>query len=577
MVLRIESLSQLPSLTTIDPHSVGDPNAPEKFQDPLYSCFGTGPDRDIAYRWLAWHRDPAGNLVSDDKLFRYNGKDFVGRVSVGYGYLSGVPNTPSARIKKIREKVTQYRTSHPAAPAKENASPGEPLEAYRYASLVGIEQMATSIRNKYGNARAVLEAMPGYSEEQARAVVAEIDKASGASASYATVRVATKSILPVALAVGRAVQQAIGIIQSDVSDKEKAYLGFQAAADLVALVPVYGTFVSAAMKTALSFWGGALEREKAEKEEYRRISGELITGVIKRTNDVGMPILFHALSPSTVYFSPASRIDAPANQYRGAFKGSPWQLPVYEALLHSEDVFMGRAKNEKGEVVGGLTSRQRDSIKEWWATAVMFMSDPAVYDVFDALGRDVLDGSVASDEQVMLVAAPIAASRGLDVDTFAKKLHAVSKGWRGETEGIVRSMNRDYTSRDWSIEDEIRRRDPLGKKSAYDVPFFDYEWKFCRDASNPPVQNAWWLNLAALTRDALALADDIEERRTLIARGTAQTASTSSSSLVLPAAAGIVLPAAAGIVAGLAFGGPIGVAVGIGALVVSRLFNSDKK
>jgi len=38
----------------------------------------------------------------------------------------------------------------------------------------------------------------------------------------------------------------------------------------------------------------------------------------------------------------------------------------------------------------------------------------------------------------------------------------------------------------------------------------------------------------------------------------------------------LILPAAVGIVAGLAFGGPIGIAVGIGALVVSKMFNSKK-
>jgi hypothetical protein len=55
---------------------------------------------------------------------------------------------------------------------------------------------------------------------------------------------------------------------------------------------------------------------------------------------------------------------------------------------------------------------------------------PDVKRVFTALGNDEDGGMWASDEQVMLVAAPIAVANNIDVDRLAEELWKRSAGWR---------------------------------------------------------------------------------------------------------------------------------------------------
>lgn len=70
-----------------------------------------------------------------------------------------------------------------------------------------------------------------------------------------------------------------------------------------------------------------------------------------------------------------------------------------------------------------------NSVHRWWTLASTFMSDERVGSVFSAMCADSLGGTIASDEQVMVVAAPIAVAYGLDVDTLAVKLYESSIGW----------------------------------------------------------------------------------------------------------------------------------------------------
>jgi len=69
-------------------------------------------------------------------------------------------------------------------------------------------------------------------------------------------------------------------------------------------------------------------------------------------------------------------------------------------------------------------------MRRWWALAAQLMAYGDVAAIFAALGDDAGGGTVASDEQVLLVAAPIAASRGLPIWDFAQALYDTSLGWR---------------------------------------------------------------------------------------------------------------------------------------------------
>lgn len=77
-----------------------------------------------------------------------------------------------------------------------------------------------------------------------------------------------------------------------------------------------------------------------------------------------------------------------------------------------------------------LSFEQKRNISEWWSSALTLMADKDVKEVFNALGRN--KGLFGNDEQVLLVAAPIAVLNGFDVYEFATLLWGFAKGWASE-------------------------------------------------------------------------------------------------------------------------------------------------
>lgn len=133
----------------------------------------------------------------------------------------------------------------------------------------------------------------------------------------------------------------------------------------------------------------------------------------------------------------------------------------------------------------GLTLTEQDFVRRWWATALAFMDDPRVAEVFHALGRDEKGGVLASDEQVMLVAAPIAVSHGLDVDDFARRLWEQSQGWRG------------------GKQDSFMRAGYFVQPDLLEPPTYSG----CK-TGDESVRDAWWVQWAVLSRDAYKLATE---------------------------------------------------------------------
>jgi hypothetical protein len=531
--------------------TVGDPDAPEKFQDPLYSCWGTGPDRGIEYRWRAWYPNEYG--APSDVPLKFN---------IGYEYLSGVPNIARDRIRAIRKKIDEYRAEFPASDVTSTStSMQNPLEEIRYQSWKHLEKLASGIVEKYGNAKdgaeQIANSIPGFSWERAEQLATDLANTyAGADqimARYKVISTAAKNIAPVAIAIAGAIQKIYTGFTSELSSEEKANLTAHAISDVAKLVPFYGQIVGAAADSVLAFWDKAIADEKAREDAEARFAGAKLADIFQLTSDKGVPFPLHVSQWWSPHYDKNHRIEVtPAFFVPEGFVGTPSQYDLWATLRWSLDVFSGTVKSDpkypETTVVGtGLTAEQVDLVKRWWGTATTFMSDPQVYDVFRALGWDLLGGTVASDEQVMLVAAPIAVSHGFDVDKFAMALHASSKGWRAEVAekgGAVRSKMRMYSTpyaMDWK------------------------NWLPCHDGPDMMVQNAWWLNLARLSRDAFELAKTFGK-----VEGEVPPLREPTSAIVT-----VGLPAAAGVAAGFMFGGPIGLAVGAASWLLTSWLSSD--
>jgi len=129
------------------------------------------------------------------------------------------------------------------------------------------------------------------------------------------------------------------------------------------------------------------------------------------------------------------------------------------------------------------------SIKQWWAITTTLMSSDKILPVFNALGSDPWGGRLATDEQVMLVAAPIAVVNGLDVDSFARRLWDRSRGYAAIMDSSPSFLRKAELS----------------------------QWKMGvdehRGICGPLIRNAFFANLAVLAYDALNLAEETKSEK----------------------------------------------------------------
>lgn len=128
----------------------------------------------------------------------------------------------------------------------------------------------------------------------------------------------------------------------------------------------------------------------------------------------------------------------------------------------------------------------KSSLKQWWAITTTLMSNDKILPVFNALGSDPWGGRLASDEQVMLVAAPIAVLNGWDVDSFAAKLWDRSRGYAAIVDSSPSYLWKAELSQWKNGVDETR------------------------NVCGPLIRNAFFANFAVLAYDALNLAEEIK-------------------------------------------------------------------
>lgn len=185
-----------------------------------------------------------------------------------------------------------------------------------------------------------------------------------------------------------------------------------------------------------------------------------------------------------------------------AFKRYP--LPWHTERISSLDDLRCRGVDERDfnnearrrlEAVAGLMEEWtlefdrlpiplKASIKQWWAITTTLMSSDKILPVFNALGSDPWGGRMATDEQVMLVAAPIAVLNGWDVDSFAAKLWDRSRGY-----AAIVDSSPNYL---WKA--MLKQWGDVGSRA------------IC----GALIRNAFFANLAVLAYDALNLAEEIK-------------------------------------------------------------------
>ena len=456
-------------LLKVTPPAKALPAGSDKFQDPIYECFGTGPASALPYRWRLW--SPLSGAEA----------------KIGFEYLTNVPVTAATRVAALRARIG------PRQPARVKF-PKTDLGGIAESSYKQLQDVAISLRNAYGTASNYGEIAAKFGlpvdtvKQQAQQITkfaseyVEQSEFIAAAVKYAPLAKSFLTSFAQFAANGGKVNQAAAI----------ELVGTTLATVVAGVVPLVGPMISSASSMAAAY---VRERE-SYREQACKDARDKILATASATMAEGFPPLWHLFDDYGSFCNVENKMDTAKRNAMGDVAEGSYMM------------FRKLSPNDKAHVV------------RWWSTAVAMMSHPDVYQAFDKLGRGgaffdkdhtvplsgdgrdkgrasersngaIYGGVLATDEQVMLVAAPVAVAAGIDVDDFARRLYERCGGWRtADASSFV------YAPKGFRIFKGVTWDSDAG------TAVYDYR---CEGI----VANAWWLQWAALARDAFKLADEM--------------------------------------------------------------------
>lgn len=479
-ILRINDPESLAEIMRLN-RELGATPIEEKFADPIFNCLG---------------RDILPEAMNDD-VFRSNSEAYALTPNkIGYPtkhgleYLRNSPNTADARIALMREKI---RAGGPPANAATISNPTNLIDATAKLSWENFNKLSRQITSEFTIDSSVTDIAEkfGVDYSVARGYIDAVTKAAEESDAYKIVDSVVKKVPPVGKAIALA---ALSVATGKRLDDAAYDLAVGVVDMAAAMVPLVGQ-VWALVKPILE---GELERQKAGRDAQCKTMLDAIAAARDKTIQAGLFVPFHA---DAIYAKPCpeyGKVEA------AAYRDPPEHTALLELYQRNYRYFFATERGPMNTATGqdsgefGLNNYDRTMVARWWALAQTFMSHPEVYEVFRSLGWDSFGGVLASDEQVMMVAAPIAVSRGFPVDAFARALWKRSHGWRvtNPKSAVFRKVVL-YTTR------------PSGES--------DYTTVVTRGCEQPILADAWWTQWAILAKDAFELADVFESQMVKLA------------------------------------------------------------
>lgn len=468
---------------------------PQRFADPLYDCYGD-PRRPY------WIIAPPRGWGLNVALFRQRMNPQQGdpAVILGYEYLERSSDARS-RIGAIRWKINTYQSGNPGSQAgfwlpspggEPSSRPGDTLLKLGESSRERLNTLADSVADKYQKLQRDAASVQkfantyGVPTQAVTKELASIGKSLAKLDAVKTVDKALKEYGPIASAVISGVTEALasGVLSSSGAGgfSRKVAAALDAIGGVASAVPVYGTMIS----LATSAISGIYKQRAEEREGVCREIASNINAEFARAIGSGYVVPWHWSSVFPANSCPPEKKSlaaegapedwaaAMSDDQRSAWslgrENWHWQSGQYADLPPGTFTV-----NPKPDPVP-VSPVYRNAIRRWWGLVNLYVGHPRVRYVYEALGRDARGGCIASDEQVMLVAAVYAVANGFDVDGFAEELWAYSSGWR--------AADRSF----WILPEKGRKRGDGGGTT------------YCFGSAVPV--NAWWLQWAILAQDA---------------------------------------------------------------------------
>lgn len=384
---------------------------------------------------------------------------------VGPAYLVTTPQNGRARVAAMRAKIDEaWPPGNPTPPLSDG------LTALRKSSDLTFQKIAQDLGDKYSTAEGRVDlakqlGVPVSKIEDTAKSVDDAFKTYGYDLE-ANLRPLFDALIK---QIGTPILDGIrSAIDSITGSAGSAAAGFSEA---MSFVPLIGQFIGMAIKL--------YEADQLKAEETAIRDCAAAANRVKRQLEVfqvnRFPVPWH-----TEFFGSTDEMKCTADA--GHDREAQKHLLGYSNLL--EHWYWGFKRLS--------AFGYQSAIVRWWMLATTFMTDDRVLRVFHVLGTDPWGGMMASDEQVMLVAAPFAVANGLDVDEFAEKLWERSGGWSTiDQPGYLWSASLAHLNSDSGATET---------------------------SCGPVVKNAMWAQLAVIAKDAIKI---VEESKKGLAIGVA--------------------------------------------------------
>lgn len=384
----------------------------EKFQDPLYLVFGA---KKLGSNVHEYKLARPGDRPTDGTgqgiqylLNRWGGgggdwdlttKEYF---DIGYEYFVGTPYDAKSRISRIRAIIDARHAASEIIAGNDRGIIASMVKKSRQQLI----DMGYSYYETFKSARDITSRaaeIAGYLGVDTSLVQNEAKQMIEVAGSdqISLVAATLKSYGPMAKTVLNAGIEAYDAWNA-VGTTTKAMKWTQLAADLSMYVPVYGPYINA----VLSFVVADMQKELAENLADCKEGQKQASDALESVQELKLPVPWHAYQVFHAECGPDNRP----------------QISLFYLTTLFDRLNLQWQR---------LTVEQQSDAHRWWGVALMYAAHPDVRRVFEAIGFDASGGMVASDEMVMLVAAPIAVANGIDIDLFAERLWNKSPGWRG--------------------------------------------------------------------------------------------------------------------------------------------------
>jgi hypothetical protein len=434
----------------------------EKYEDPLYRCFANFPDDGSPYdpHYKIDNTDTAGdgtNVLKNYSLCLQNPS------SIGYEYLNEVPPSAQARVNAMRQKIEKFALDNLAPVGTVAPADGSKIDVSDYVKYIsGISSipsdslhpvLANSVQGSVKQVIKLVDSISRVSKDPSK--IGDLAKSMGIDVTQIQKDVdVAKSILSTidAATQGGATQllteagetivnyigTAISSVLEDIGVDVASLLPdlAEVAGDVASIVPIAGAIVKVIIDLVKILSSSGNDNAAICKEMTDRIQNIYLKGY----NDTAyqLPIPWHLFQTWKPDCPDGAGVwleyDNPARPTKLVW--APDRLGGGGATGFITEVLRSRF-----EQFNNLPKENKIAIKKWWSMAQAAMSHPEVFKIFVSMCNDSMGGTMANDEQVMCVAAPIAIANGFDIDGFAKLLWAYSKGYEQHNDVVTRDPN----------------------------------------------------------------------------------------------------------------------------------------